>query len=155
MLDAKSVAGYTWLAGMRAKQAQVVHAWRGGSVPEFATECEVFDRMAQHLASPALSDLLDSLGFRDQGLPVTLRPLSRDAVVVGCAMPIPGVAVFEIPHRPYQTEIEVVDSLKADDVLVAYAPATASAMLMAWRPCHKTWPSRRSAHNSQGRPGTS
>jgi 4-hydroxy-4-methyl-2-oxoglutarate aldolase len=44
-------------------------------------------------------------------------------------MPVLYAEVFEIPEKPYQMEMEVVDSLKTDDVLVAYAPATAKAAL--------------------------
>jgi regulator of RNase E activity RraA len=57
----------------------------------------------------------------------TIRPLSPQAMVVGRAMPVLYAEVFEVPEKPYQMEMEVVDSLKPDDVLVAYAPVTAKA----------------------------
>jgi regulator of RNase E activity RraA len=85
--------------------------------------------MAQKLAASVISDVLDGLGFRDQVMRATIRPLYPEAIVVGRAMPVLYAEVFEVPEKPYQMEIEVVDSLKPDDVLVAYAPATTKAAL--------------------------
>ncbi len=34
-------------------------------MPEFATERDMFDLMAQKLAASVISDILDALGFRD------------------------------------------------------------------------------------------
>ncbi|MGH8057811.1 MAG: RraA family protein [Candidatus Entotheonellia bacterium] len=96
-------------------------------MPEFATERDMFDFMAQKLAASVISDILDALGFRDQVMRATIRPLSPQAMVVGRAMPVLYAEVFEVPEKPYQMEMEVVDSLKPDDVLVAYAPVTAKA----------------------------
>jgi 4-hydroxy-4-methyl-2-oxoglutarate aldolase len=98
-------------------------------MPEFATERDMFDLMAQKLAASVISDILDALGFRDQVMRATIRPLYPEALVVGRAMPVLYAEVFEVPEKPYQMEIEVVDNLKPDDVLVAYAPATAKAAL--------------------------
>jgi 4-hydroxy-4-methyl-2-oxoglutarate aldolase len=98
-------------------------------MPEFATERDMFDLMAQKLAASVISDILDTLGFRDQVMRATIRPLYPEALVVGRAMPVLYAEVFEVPEKPHQMEIEVVDSLKPDDVLVAYAPATAKAAL--------------------------
>jgi 4-hydroxy-4-methyl-2-oxoglutarate aldolase len=98
-------------------------------MPEFATERDMFDLMAQKLAASVISDILDTLGFRDQVMRATIRPLYPEALVVGRAMPVLYAEVFEVPDKPYQMEMEVVDNLKPDDVLVAYAPATAEAAL--------------------------
>ncbi len=98
-------------------------------MPEFATAREMFDLMAQKLASSVLSDVLDTQGYRDQVMRAAIRPLSPEAVVTGRAMPVLYAEVFEIPDKPDKMEIEVVDSLRPDDVLVAYAPATAKAAL--------------------------
>lgn len=98
-------------------------------MPEFATERDMFDLMAQKLAASVISDILDTLGFRDQVMRAAIRPLYPEALVVGRAMPVLYAEVFEVPDKPYQMEIEVVDGLKPDDVLVAYAPSTAPAAL--------------------------
>ncbi len=98
-------------------------------MPEFATERDMFDLMADRLAASVISDILDALGFRDQVMRAMIRPLYPEALVVGRAMPVLYAEVFEVPEKPYQMEMEVVDSLKPDDVLVAYAPATTKAAL--------------------------
>ena len=46
-------------------------------MPEFATECDMFDLMAQKLAASVISDILDRLGLRDQVMRTTIRPLFR------------------------------------------------------------------------------
>ena len=98
-------------------------------MPEFATERDMFELMAQKLTASVLSDILDTLGYRDQVMRSTIRPLYPEAIVVGRAMPVLYAEVFEVPEKPYQMEMEVVDSLKPDDVLVAYAPTTTQAAL--------------------------
>ena len=128
MLDAAHAAGYIWddmaeiLPG-----SLVLSIGEGGSMPEFATDRDMFDLMAQRLAASVLAGVLDTLGFRDQVMRTTIRPLYPEAIVVGRAMPVLYAEVFEVPQKPYQMEMEMVDSLKPDDVLVAYAPATARA----------------------------
>ena len=96
---------------------------------EFTTERDMFERMAHELTASVLSDVLDMLGYRDQVMRSTIRPLYPEAIVVGRAMPVLYAEVFEAPEKPYQMEIEVVDSLKPDDVFVAYAPTTTKAAL--------------------------
>jgi 4-hydroxy-4-methyl-2-oxoglutarate aldolase len=96
-------------------------------MPEFATERDRVDLMAQKLAASVISDIRDAFGFRDQVMGTTMRPLFSQALVVGRAMPMLYTEVFEVPERPYQMDIEGVASLKPDDVLVPYAPATAKA----------------------------
>ena len=107
-------------------------------MPEFATERDMFELMAQKLAASVISDILDVLGFRDQVMRATIRPLYPEALVVGRAMPVLYAEVFEVPEKPYQMDMEVVDSLKPDDVLVAYAPATAKAALWGGLTLHRS-----------------
>ena len=45
-------------------------------------------------------------------------PFTPETVVVGRAMPVLCVDVYEVPDEPYQREIAAVDSLKQDDVFV-------------------------------------
>jgi 4-hydroxy-4-methyl-2-oxoglutarate aldolase len=44
-------------------------------------------------------------------------------------VPVLHVEVFEVPENPYHMEMEVVDSLKPDDVLVGRAPLSTKAAL--------------------------
>ena len=79
---------------------------------------ELFDMMEKELYAAVLSDALDAAGYREQALRHTIRPLYPDAIVVGRAMPVLCVEVYEMPDEPYQQEITAVDSLKPNDVLV-------------------------------------
>lgn len=82
------------------------------------TDTELFDLMHEQLYAAVLSDALDANGYRKQALRHTIRPLLPDTVVVGRAMPVLCLDVYETPEKPYQQEIAAVDSLKQDDVLV-------------------------------------
>ena len=85
---------------------------------EWDNDTELFDMMEEHLYAAVISDALDAAGFRQQAMRHTIRPLLPETVVVGRAMPVLCLDVYEIPDEPYQQEIAAVDSLKQDDVLV-------------------------------------
>ena len=85
---------------------------------QWENDTELFDMMAAQLYAAVISDALDAAGYRHQVLRHTLRPLLPETVVVGRAMPVLCLDVYEIPNEPYQQEIAAVDSLKQDDVLV-------------------------------------
>ena len=89
-----------------------------GEIKKWNSDAELFDIMAQQLYAAVISDALDAVGHREQALRHTIRPLHPEAVVVGRAMPVQCVDVYEIPAEPYQQEIAAVDSLKQDDVFV-------------------------------------
>ncbi|MCZ6675727.1 MAG: RraA family protein [Candidatus Poribacteria bacterium] len=81
-------------------------------------DTELFDMMAEKLYAAVISDALDRAGYRNQTMRHDIRPLYREAVVVGRAMTVLSVDVYEISDEPYQMEIEAVDSLKPNDVVV-------------------------------------
>ena len=85
---------------------------------EWENDTELFDMMEEYLYAAVISDALDATGFREQAMHHTIRPLLPETVVVGRAMPVLCLDVYEIPDEPYQQEIAAVDSLKQDDVLV-------------------------------------
>ncbi len=85
---------------------------------QWENDTELFDMMEEQLYAAVISDALDAAGFRGQALQHTIRPLLPETVVVGRAMPVLCMDVYEIPDEPYQQEIAAVDSLKQDDVLV-------------------------------------
>ena len=85
---------------------------------QWDNDTELFDMMEKQLYAAVISDALDAAGYRDQALQHTIRPLTPTTVVVGRAMPVLCVEVYEIPDEPYQQEIAAVDSLKQDDVLI-------------------------------------
>lgn len=85
---------------------------------EWENDTELFDMMEEQLYAAVISDALDAAGFREQALKHTIRPLLPETIVVGRAMPVLCLDVYEIPDEPYQQEIAAVDSLKQDDVLI-------------------------------------
>ena len=72
------------------------------------------------LFTSILSDCLDAVGVMDQALPARIRPLDEAAVMVGRAR---TAAFMEVYHHtdgsnPYELEIALVDSLRADEIPV-------------------------------------
>lgn len=84
----------------------------------FTNEHEMFDMMRDKLTAAVISDILDRLGARQQGMRADIRPIYPGAVVVGRAYPVLTTDVFKLIDDPYRGEIEAVDSLKPNDVMV-------------------------------------
>jgi regulator of RNase E activity RraA len=74
----------------------------------------------ENLYVPAVCDILDELGFRQQAMHHRLRPLDgRDCVIVGRARTFRWMETdYVVEDDPYGLEIEAMDSLKAGDVVV-------------------------------------
>jgi regulator of RNase E activity RraA len=85
-------------------------------------DAELFPFMKEQLYVAAVSDILDSLGYRHQVMHRRLRPLLPDIHTCGFAGRARTVRWVEIDHvierDPYGLEIEVMDSLKPGDVVV-------------------------------------
>ncbi len=79
---------------------------------------QLFDLIREHLYTAVVSDALDELGYRDQALNPTIRPLTPNLVVVGRAKTILWVDVYEESPDPYAKEIEAVDSIRPGEVAV-------------------------------------
>jgi 4-hydroxy-4-methyl-2-oxoglutarate aldolase len=76
------------------------------------------------LYAAVISDTLDSLGFTEQAMQPSLRPLDDSLVLFGRARTGLYMEVFtETPgENPYALEIALVDDLKPDDVAVFSCP---------------------------------
>lgn len=71
------------------------------------------------LAGTALfSDSLDHLGYRRQVMHHRLRPLIEGRTVAGWARTVRWQDVDEVEARPYDREIELIDSLRSHDIVV-------------------------------------
>lgn len=84
----------------------------------FANEKEMFDLMRDKLNAAVISDIVDSLGAREQAMRADIRPVYQGAIVVGRAYTVITADIFKIIDDPYGGEIEAVDSLKPNDVMV-------------------------------------
>lgn len=85
---------------------------------EFKDDTELFDLMSEKLYAAVISDSLDKIGVRGNVMRHDVRPLYPEAVVVGRALTVLCVDVYEMSQEPYKMEMESVDSLKPNDVLV-------------------------------------
>jgi 4-hydroxy-4-methyl-2-oxoglutarate aldolase len=85
----------------------------------FKDDLEMLQFMKTKLYSAVLSDSLDQIGLYDQAMRTDIRPIYLDAVVVGRALTVLSIDVYERTEEPYKLEIEAVDSLKHGNILVA------------------------------------
>jgi regulator of RNase E activity RraA len=77
--------------------------------------------MRERFFCALLSDVLDNLGYTRQALPSSIRPLDEELVMVGRARTGLYMEVYEPPapgENPYELEIQLVDSLRPDEVAV-------------------------------------
>jgi regulator of RNase E activity RraA len=74
----------------------------------------------QSLYTAVLSDVLDELGFRDQAMAHSIRPLDENLTLAGFARTGLYREVFHTVagENPYELEIALVDDLKPDEVAV-------------------------------------
>lgn len=70
------------------------------------------------LYSAVLCDALDSLGFRHQALSHRTRPVSPSSQLIGNARTMASHAVDRFPAKPYEKELEALDTLVEGDVVV-------------------------------------
>jgi len=83
-------------------------------------EASLLQSISQILYTAVLSDVLDELGFREQAMPPSIRPLDDDLVMVGRARTGVYREVYSVVagDNPYALEIALVDDLKPGDVAV-------------------------------------
>lgn len=88
----------------------------------FDSDQEIFTFIKTHLYVPVVSDMLDSLGYRNQAMHPRLRPLLpdiRNCGMVGRARTARWMQTdYVVEEDPYGLEIDLVDTLKPGDVIV-------------------------------------
>ena len=84
----------------------------------FSSDDEKFALMKEMLYTAVVSDVLDSVGFRNQAMRHDIRPLHPDFVVVGRARTAYWIEEYKVRDNPYLNEIEMIDSLRPGDVSV-------------------------------------
>ncbi len=75
----------------------------------------------ERLTAALLSDALDRLGYRRQSPNLSLRPWTGIDKLVGRAKTTLWVDMAHEDPRPYELELQAVDSCKPDDVIVCAA----------------------------------
>lgn len=89
------------------------------------TDEELFALMRAELATCPVSDVMEQLGFLHPMLPPGIRPLRRDLVMIGRAMPVQDEP--PVPHgtparfdsKPFGLMFESVESLRPNEVYIA------------------------------------
>jgi 4-hydroxy-4-methyl-2-oxoglutarate aldolase len=86
-----------------------------------ALEDSLFDIMAEKLYVAVISDILDSMGFRNQVLQPGVVPAQPDPgqVLVGRAATLLVGPQYEVIDQPYTNQIAAIDALQPGDVLVS------------------------------------
>ena len=87
-------------------------------MPDIDGELNIFDTLRNRLETTLVSDALDALGIHGQAMPAEVRPAFPGAIVVGRAYPVQALDKDDTGDRPFLNILDVVNSLKADDVLV-------------------------------------
>ena len=80
---------------------------------------EYFDKIQLELSTAVICDILDDMGYRSQAMDGRIFPIDDDYKLVGTAKTLLAYDVYEMPEKPYETELEAMDSLKEGDVVVA------------------------------------
>jgi regulator of RNase E activity RraA len=82
-------------------------------------ETALFDMIQRDLYTGVLSDVLDSLGYRDQAMDASIRPVVEGFTVVGRAHTVLSSDIYDQPDDPYSMEIAAVDAIEPNSVVVA------------------------------------
>ncbi len=86
----------------------------------------LIERIHQQLFVSVLSDMLDSVGCRNQALPPRIRGLDDELMMVGRARTALYHDIYQIEpgKNPYELEIALVDDLKSGEIPVFACGAT-------------------------------
>ena len=79
---------------------------------------DYLDDIEARLYSSVLADILDDAGYRHQVMHHDVRPLYTGAKAVGRAATMLAIEVTELPPEPYRLLMDLLDGLKAGEVVV-------------------------------------
>lgn len=93
----------------------------------WSSDDELFALVRQELFTCVVGDVMDKLHLRHQFLPPQIQPLSPSMVVIGRAMPVLAVDVFEeklagsankLMEKPFGLMLEALDDLHSHEIYV-------------------------------------
>jgi len=87
------------------------------------------DRIAEHLYSSVIADILDDHGYRQQVLDHEVRPRYNGAKVAGRAATMLAVEVSKLPDNPYEQLMELLDGIVPGEVVVGAVQSRANAAI--------------------------
>ena len=79
---------------------------------------EYFELIGSKLYTSVVADVMDELGRWHQVMRHDIRPLYEDARVVGRAATMLACEVYQVPEKPFELELELLDSLAPGEVIV-------------------------------------
>ncbi|MEZ6125586.1 MAG: RraA family protein [Planctomycetaceae bacterium] len=85
-------------------------------------------QIREHMYSAVVCDALDSMGLNEQSPRIQLAPWTSEKMLVGRCRTTLWADMFHSDPRPYELELQAVDSCEPDDVFIA---ATGSSMRSA------------------------
>ena len=88
-----------------------------------------FSMIRETLYTAVISDALDALGFRHQSPRVSLPPFSGESLLVGRCKTTLWADMYHKDPRPYELELQAVDSCKPDDVMICAAGGSQQSAL--------------------------
>ena len=90
---------------------------------------DYYAHIEEKLYTAVLADILDSVGYRQQIMPHTLRPLYQSAKMAGRAATMITADINEIPKEPYKLELRLLDDLKPGEIVVCSTQGSTRAAL--------------------------
>lgn len=104
---------------------------------EWKNDAELFALAKQNLFVAVVGDVMDKMGLQHQFLPPQIRPLRQDMMLIGRAMPVLSVDVFDesikgsanpLMAKPFGLMLEALDDLKPGEVYVNTGSSPRNAM---------------------------
>lgn len=86
--------------------------------PTPAGDIDLFSQIEQTLYTAVVADSLDELGYHNQAMDESIRPLFPHCIFAGWARTIACADVYHVTENPYEKEIEAVDSIQPGEVVV-------------------------------------
>jgi len=115
-------------SGLRFELVPVKYGRRIANDMKFwQTDEELFATIRRELFTCVVGDVMDKMGLQHQFLPPQIRPLRQNMILVGRAMPVLSVDVFEekvagtnnkLMEKPFGLMLEALDDLKTNEVYV-------------------------------------
>lgn len=90
---------------------------------------EYYELIGSKLYTSVVADVMDDLGRWHQVMRYEIRPLYEGAQVVGRAATMLACEVYELPERPFELELELLDSLVPGEVVVCTTQGSTRAAM--------------------------
>ncbi len=100
-------------------------------------DSELFALAKSELFTCVVGDVMDKLQMQHQFLPPAIRPLHPDMILIGRAMPVLAMDVFQesiagsangLSEKPFGLMLEALDDLHPNEIYVATGPSPRSAL---------------------------